>query len=295
MGSKGKIFVAASVIVLAMNYSKLVRSSLSTVKRSVGTIELTRIDGALKQYNTIKVADAGTYGGDYYYPKDQAEFEQCMLDSFDTAGRDVAKDQWGNPFIYKPYPDGYLVTSMGADGKAGTEDDLWLERHGRNTKMDRGLAEVEQDLLSKADEVAKAQEELLDALESEADKAGGTAALGAAGAKVGEAASRAKAMASEALGVSPSSGGDPGAPPPGDPPLAASAAQPGPPKDSSPPAPKLTPKQERKAQYLIRAAKNMALNDRLGKARAYYARIIADYPGTAYASAAAAALDELPK
>ena len=33
-------------------------------------------------------------------------------------------DAWGNPFTYRPTGDGFVLTSAGSDGAAGTDDDL---------------------------------------------------------------------------------------------------------------------------------------------------------------------------
>jgi len=36
----------------------------------------------------------------------------------------IGNDPWNHPYIYHPTPSGYVLFSMGPDGKAGTIDDI---------------------------------------------------------------------------------------------------------------------------------------------------------------------------
>ena len=172
MGSQGKIFIAAISVLVVANYSKVVESTFGTVKRSVSTLELARIDKALWQYHTME--EIGSSGSDrYHFPKDQEHFEKVLQESFDTPGRDPTKDQWGMTFQYRPSADkqGYALLSFGPDREGATEDDLWLERRERNVTMSCGLDRIESDSTAQMDAVARAKRELADELQKAAKEA----------------------------------------------------------------------------------------------------------------------------
>ena len=288
MGFKGKMILAAISITIVANYSKVLRSSMVTVRRSVGTVELTRIDKCLRQHHLMKMADAGTYGTGYFFPKSQAEFQAVLSDSFDTPGRDPTLDNWGNPLQYKRFKDGFLLVSLGADGKRNTDDDLWLERHGKKVAMSRGLSQIQQDLIGQIDKVAKAQKEAVEALQKAAAEA-----------------KRSSPPPPDEEPTPPASGTrptpkeplPPGPPRRGRPGTKGAARRGRPPREQerAPTPPKLSPKRERKAKYLLSAAENMRLNNLDGKARKYYQRLVADFGDTTYGRQAAEALKNMPE
>ena len=288
MGLQGKVFVAVISLTVLANYSKVLRSSMATVRRSVGTVELTRIDKCLRQHHVMKMADAGTYGSGYFFPKDQAEFESVLRDSFDTPGRDPTLDNWGNTFQYKGLQDGFLLVSLGADGRRDTDDDLWLERHGKKVAMSRGLTDVQSDLIGQIDKVAKAQKQAADALQEAAAEAKAAAANVARGSGVAGARLPARAQDVSAPAALVPTDPPPGTGPPTRKPPAAEQAKP--PRPSE-----LSPKQERKAKYLLAAAKNMRMNNLNDKARKYYQRLVSDFGDTTYGKQAADALAKLPE
>jgi len=193
MGSKGKIFIAAIGVLVVANYSKVVESTFGTVKRSVGTIELARIDKALWQHHTMTELGSPDTGA-YHFPQNQEHFEKVLQGSFDTPGRDPTKDQWGRTFQYKPSADkkGYALLSFGPDGEGATDDDLWLERRERNVTMSCGLDRIENDMTAEMDSLAKAKREWVDELKKapkeaepeEADKPEGDTAASARSASI---------------------------------------------------------------------------------------------------------------
>ncbi len=248
-----KLFVAALVVAVAANYSKLCQATLGVLKESVGTVDLSRIDKALREYSVARIADAGAHGEGYYFPQDQEVFTRVVRESFEALGRDPAQDQWGNPFIYEPIDGGkvgYRLVSCGPDKQPGTEDDQWVERRGEKATMGTGRANAEAKLVPQA------------------------------GASV--------------AGTEPPAVANPGEPPPEDAPaprIGKTAAA----HRGTAPAPALSKADLRRATYLMRAGKNMALNRRYDKARQYYERVVASYPGSIMAKKAHAALGELQK
>ncbi len=333
MGSQGKIFIAAISVLVVANYSKVVESTFGTVKRSVGTVELARIDKALWQFHLME--EIGASGAKrYHFPEDQGHFEKVLQESFDTPGRDPTKDQWGMTLQYKPSADknGYALLSFGPDREGATDDDLWLERRERNVTMSCGLEKIETDSTAQMDAVTKAKEELAgelqkaaeeieveEANESTADVAAGTAAAADPGethwsdeveAAAKSAAVKVEATVSSVVAKTQSLIAPEEPPPSGDPPPASNDTAPpaSPPEaptavkaaSASPrPSPqpprlrKLSTRQDRQARRLLVSAKNLAINELDGKARRYYQRLIDDFPGSSYAQQAELALAEL--
>ena len=98
------------------------------------------------------------------YPEED-EFKDFMKENFlSRGGRDQTKDQWDTPYSYKRIPEGYRVTSAGPDKTTGTEDDLYLERQGNNTYINK---DVQKALNASIDIVLKRDKEATEKLKSE--------------------------------------------------------------------------------------------------------------------------------
>jgi len=162
--SIAKFAIPAGVMVyVGLNYSHIAQNTLKTVKSSVGTVELTRIDKALREWSIMKSGEGGAYGRDHVYPK-TSRFKAFIEESFDTPGRDPTLDQWSNPFKYKQFKDGYRLASLGPDGTEDTEDDLWLVRHRNKVTMNRSLESVGKAIDLRIGELKKAHDEALSKL-----------------------------------------------------------------------------------------------------------------------------------
>ena len=164
MGISSKIVGSLFALGLAANYSKLCLEALGTVRESVITIELTRIDQQLRQHEIMNEMDGlPPYPGDGNdAEKDQEAFVKFMADAFDTPGRDPAKDTSGNTWVYTRFPDGYRILSIGTDSEPGTDDDQWLERHGSKSEMNRSLEDIATVMENTVKRLKEEQEKVLE-------------------------------------------------------------------------------------------------------------------------------------
>lgn len=63
-----------------------------------------------------------------HYPR-QDRFEKWLVKTFKESHlKDLSRDHWGNLYVYLAPADGkyYKLTSAGADGVAGTDDDMTM-------------------------------------------------------------------------------------------------------------------------------------------------------------------------
>lgn len=49
-----------------------------------------------------------------------------LIDPTDPIEKKQILDRWGRPLVYRPVGDGYSLSSMGKDGRDGTEDDVQI-------------------------------------------------------------------------------------------------------------------------------------------------------------------------
>ena len=163
--SIAKFVIPAGVMMyVGLNYSHIAKNTLSTVRSSVGTIELTRIDKALREEAVMNAGDAGAYGTKHPIYPSESKFKEFMRREFNTPGRNPTLDQWGNPWQYKRFKDGFRLSSYGPDGVPDTEDDLWLVRHGNKASMNRSLEAIGKVIDQRIRELEQAQKEAMNKL-----------------------------------------------------------------------------------------------------------------------------------
>ena len=107
-----------------------------------GTTERGRVTAAQTQISTFKTALDAYEIDQGYYPKGKNGLLDLIQRPRDAANWHgpylqsdaIPKDPWGNDYIYQcpgqHNPSFYDIMSMGADGKAGTDDDIcnWTTR-----------------------------------------------------------------------------------------------------------------------------------------------------------------------
>jgi general secretion pathway protein G len=111
--------------------------------RFSGTTERGRVTAAQTQISTFKTA-LDAYEVDMgYYPKGKAGLMDLIAQPRNAANWHgpylqsdaIPKDPWGNDYVYecpgRHNPSSYDIMSMGADGRAGTEDDICNWTTGR--------------------------------------------------------------------------------------------------------------------------------------------------------------------
>ncbi len=318
MGISSKIVGSVFALGLAANYSNLCLEAFGTVRNSVITVELTRIDQQLRQHEIMTWgetagASEGGFPGDGTDPEaDQQAFEEFMAEVFDTPGRNPTKDTFGNTWLYTRFSDGYRLTSIGGDHEEGTDDDQWLERHGSKTEMNRSLEDVATAMEGKAKELQEEQKKVLDEMKKVAEATAED--LEEAESENKEPEETPPEGEGEPTEETPSPGMSSARAKPGsrgagaDASLAAASAkrrrkrpagvatassagstQPA----SSPPQPALTRKQKRKALFNLQAGKSMLMNNRVDKARTYFQKVINDFPKTSHAAEAQRRLAKL--
>lgn len=126
--------------------------TLGVVKLSVSGTELGGIDKALLVYKHTT--------GDY--PQEE-QFRQFLSENLlSRGGKDQGLDQWGSSYSYKRYSNGYRITTAGPDKRFGTEDDLYLERRGNKTYVNKDISSA---LDATLDGVARRNEKVIETAE----------------------------------------------------------------------------------------------------------------------------------
>ena len=153
----GKIYLLMLIgsLYASMTFGRtMLKQIMSVVQFAVTGIELNSIDYMIV-LNEITSER---------YPE-EGEFKDFMKENFlSRGGRDQTKDQWDTPYSYKRIPKGYRITSAGPDKKTGTEDDLYLERKGNNTYINK---DVQKALNASIDMVLKRDKKIAEDLKSE--------------------------------------------------------------------------------------------------------------------------------
>ncbi|MGA3284972.1 MAG: type II secretion system major pseudopilin GspG [Verrucomicrobiota bacterium] len=101
------------------------------VPKMVGRSEQARQAAAHADISSIKTALDAFEVDNGYYPKRLQDLLQQPSNAKNWHGpylENVPQDPWGNPYVYtypgRHNPNGYDLSSVGPDGKAGTDDDI---------------------------------------------------------------------------------------------------------------------------------------------------------------------------
>jgi len=101
------------------------------VPKMVGRSEQARQAAAHADISSIKTALDAFEVDNGYYPKSLQDLLQQPNNAKNWRGPyldNVPQDPWGNPYVYicpgRHNPSGYDLSSVGPDGKAGTDDDI---------------------------------------------------------------------------------------------------------------------------------------------------------------------------
>jgi general secretion pathway protein G len=108
------------------------------VPKFSGRTEQARMTAAQSQIATFGTALDAFEVDNGYYPKGKSGLNDLVQAPRDaTAWRgpylksDIPLDPWGHPYVYeypgKRNPSGYDLMSVGPDGRAGTDDDVWQQ------------------------------------------------------------------------------------------------------------------------------------------------------------------------
>lgn len=148
MGGVGvKVAIGVFFVALSSQMGKLAEQILGRVRESVQASELSTLDGHLA---TWAVEQRRTRG-----PKDQVEFELAVKDLFtERSGRAPTEDRWGQAYIYenlgpRPPAPRWRISSKGPDRRAGTADDLVVERVGDRVTRNRDPVEIAEQALER--------------------------------------------------------------------------------------------------------------------------------------------------
>jgi len=118
-----KKLVFWGIVFLVLKHSfkvarELVETFGTTSRVAVTATNMQRIDSALQRE---KLMEQDTY------PRD---FSAFMERSFHGDSVRNGLDNWGQPLMYEPYRNGYMLASSGPDRQFGTYDDLSIVRQG---------------------------------------------------------------------------------------------------------------------------------------------------------------------
>ena len=101
------------------------------VPKMVGRSEQARQAATRADISSIKTALDAFEVDNGFYPKSLQDLLQQSNDAKNWHGPyldKVPQDPWGNPYVYaipgRHNPNGYDLSSVGPDGKAGTDDDI---------------------------------------------------------------------------------------------------------------------------------------------------------------------------
>ena len=129
-GALIKVGLGAFFVWASSQMGALAGDLLGRARLSVQASELSTLDGHLAAWSVGSGFEKRRGGS----PPTQAAFERTVSELFtERGGRRAFEDRWGSPYLYERLsdrPPGWRITSRGPDRKAGTADDLILERRG---------------------------------------------------------------------------------------------------------------------------------------------------------------------
>lgn len=134
-----------------------------------GLVQKTRTAMAaaeLAQYDRRLVARWDMYGAP---PRD---IKKALRSEFDSGGgKDILTDYWGNPYVLESRKDGYLLLSLGADGRRDTTDDVLIRRQGREVETQLDWVDSPEELIAPMQELTEKQARIVErsASQPEAD------------------------------------------------------------------------------------------------------------------------------
>jgi len=108
------------------------------VPKFSGRTEQARMTAAQSQIATFGPALDAFEVDNGYYPKGKSGLNDLVQQPRDAQGwrgpylkSDIPLDPWGHPYVYeypgKHNPASYDLMSLGPDGRAGTDDDVWQQ------------------------------------------------------------------------------------------------------------------------------------------------------------------------
>ena len=152
------------------NFSRLAVFLLITagivgyLKTGAGLFEQVKTSGLRIQLNSIDRALVLSHQQKRRYPRDFGSFIRSEFGH--EGGQDPSKDPWGSYYFFKKTSSGFDLSSAGADGQFGTDDDVVWRRDGSTAGIVQEKASVPRRSVATAAVGDQSEDPLLLRLES---------------------------------------------------------------------------------------------------------------------------------